>query len=728
MIFADYSGHFIAALLLVIFAVLMGIAFYTNQILKLRIWKWPLSLMQLASVVAFLFILWNPSRLEFSETARRNSVLVLFDTSQSMSVVEKGSINRLEKAIDAFEKTFNPSDNQGPNYQIYGFDYEPYFCESSDSLRQWGSQTNMNSIFRLLDRYTFVVESDELDVDQGHRGSKVVGAIIFSDGQADNKNVNTYFSPRNSDLQVIMVGVGSKDPKPDVEIKSIKAPLQVAIDTAYTVEVITTANNLKNQTVTIELLKDDYIIASKQISSDELSQSKKSEFIISADKLGRHNLLVRAKTSAQEINSANNFRCAMVQVVENSKLKVLFYSQAADFSFGKIRQALVRDKKIDLVLGLDAVITPLLADKNRTTCGNVKLPEDKAGFYNYDVIILGQCDVDNLTNAQIDGLYSFVVDRGGGLILLPGKGEFSPAIWKNEKIKTLIPIFFNTDIETIQSPGYGKMALTIEGIDSKIISQTDLKEDKELISTNYLNIDKKPAATIFATIADNPVITVHRVGRGRVCLVNISKLFELYCEDIDGGMLQKIFSGLTSYLGKVSSLEAAVELFAQRLPNEMNNIKFDAYVYDKSFAPVSGATVLLNFTDKVIHMDQVGQGHYAAKILNNTDEAIIATAQAQIDSVFLGEKTIAVNLPTVRIEMANIELDSKFLKELANKLGCKYFDIDDIDEDLAKMFEATTKTSSVNRMSSVWPRWSLLLSLCLLLSVTWFIRRSIGLV
>src|SRR3989339_1270724 len=115
MIFADYSGHFIAALLLVIFAVLMGIAFYTNQILKLRIWKWPLSLMQLASVVAFLFILWNPSRLEFSETARRNSVLVLFDTSQRMSVVEKGSINRLEKAIDAFEKTFNPSDNQGPN-------------------------------------------------------------------------------------------------------------------------------------------------------------------------------------------------------------------------------------------------------------------------------------------------------------------------------------------------------------------------------------------------------------------------------------------------------------------------------------------------------------------------------------------------------------------------------------------------------------------------------------
>jgi hypothetical protein len=96
--------------------------------------------------------------------------------------------------------------------------------------------------------------------------------------------------------------------------------------------------------------------------------------------------------------------------------------------------------------------------------------------------------------------------------------------------------------------------------------------------------------------------------------------------------------------------------------------------------------------------------------------------------VFLGEKTIAVNLPPAKTEMTNIELDEKFLQALAKKVNAKYFYAGEIDENVAQMFEARASVGSSRRMTSIWPNWLLLLVLCVLLGASWFLRRAIGLV
>jgi hypothetical protein len=78
--------------------------------------------------------------------------------------------------------------------------------------------------------------------------------------------------------------------------------------------------------------------------------------------------------------------------------------------------------------------------------------------------------------------------------------------------------------------------------------------------------------------------------------------------------------------------------------------------------------------------------------------------------------------------MANVELDEKFLRTLAERLNAEYLYADDIDENVTQTFEAQTRTYSSRRMTSIWPNWLLLLVLCTLLSVNWFLRRAIGLV
>src|SRR4030042_303763 len=147
-------------------------------------------------------------------------------------------------------------------------------------------------------------------------------------------------------------------------------------------------------------------------------------------------------------------------------------------------------------------------------------------------------------------------------------------------------------------------------------------------------------------------------------------LFPLYREELQGGWLYKIMAGLTAQMGRVTAREAAIELFAERAAGQTNKIKFEAYVCDNSFVPVAGANVLLNMRDEVLRMSQVERGYYVAQVEDVQDQAIVATAQAEFNGVFLGEKTIAVNLPPVKTEMTNVELDEKFLRELARRLDC----------------------------------------------------------
>lgn len=756
MIFIDYPGHLVAVLLLTILGVLIALAFRTwkLQSVKAKTYRLILALLQYIAVVILLLILWNPSYLGQKETLAKNSVLVLFDTSESMSLIEDGDMTRLDKSLEVFAKRFQPSKPQRPDYKIFGFDRKAYHSGSASLLRRWGSQTNMHSALALLGKFdTTTTPTYEKKMGQSNPmgqenpdktepspASRVVGAVVFTDGQAEDKNVRRYTPLVNEDFQVILIGVGSKVSQKDVAIKSVSTPARVTIDTAYNVEVVVAGRNLQNESVAVELLKDGHIIASRQLFTDTLSQterrrlslrleagSEKVNFVIGADRLGGHTLTARAKALENEINLSNNVRNTMIEVVEQGRLRVLFYSEIANFDVGKVRQVLARDSRIHLDLALDMIKENALSRKAKRTCGYVKLPTELNEF-NYDVIILGPCALDRLPDAQVEGLYRFVVERGGGLILLPGRDEYGPARWRNEKIKALMPVLLGTDTTRNYSRDKGQIELTLEGIDSKVTSPENLKNHDQPVVPYYRTIDKKPAATVLAMANNHPIAVVHRVGRGRVCLLNAASLFRWYRQDNNGGLLQEFMSGLTAYVGRITGIGSTIELFAQRVDDRTDKVEFHAYVCDKYFKPVAAANVLLSVADQVLIMNQIGRGYYVAETENIEDKAIIATVQAELNGKFLGEKTIAVNLPPSRNEMDNTELDSRFLKSLGQQIGARYVDIDSMDESVAELFKATRSVGSTTYMTSVWPRWWLLGLSCLLLSICWFVRRAMGLV
>lgn len=743
MIFVNYPGHFVAGLLLIFSAVLIFLAFRSSELrkAKVRSYRSLLMLLRYVLIIVLLLILWDPSRPITSKDSSGNSVLVVFDTSESMSLTEDGQTTRLDKAIRLFDERFRSSDEQGPEYKTFGFDRQVYHGGSTDLLRRWGSQTNMHSVLNLLRRYNLTEETansdpeapDELDQYKPVEQAEVAGAIVFTDGQARDKRIDTFLPLRSKDFRVLLVGIGSKKPQRDLAVKSVSAPSRVMVDTAYEVKVVVAPEGLpRGQPITIQLLKDGHVIDAKQLAAGGASRGGSddlaTEFMVGADEIGSHTLSIRVKPVEKDANSANNLWTTMVEVIGQERIKALLYSHQANFSIGKIRQVLARDERIQLDLGLDVIKTPGLAEKASKMSGYVKLPDDRDGFYEYDIVILGPCELENLTQARIDGLYSFVADRGGGLILLAGRGQAGPASWRSEKARALLPVLFDSEEEAPRSLGPGKIEVTYEGIDSKIISPADFK-DYEQQSSAYYNIAKaKPASTTLATIDQTPIICLHRIGRGRVCLLNISRLFLWYRQDRQGGLLYKVISGLTGRLSRTAGPGAGVELFAERTGDETDKVTFSSYICDKSFAGVTGANVLLSVKDEVLYMNELGRGYYAVEVEDVGSRTIVATVQAEANGTLLGEKTIAVSLPPAQTEMTDVALDERFLRTLAKKINGEYFHAQDIPKNVIEMFEARRRTGTSTRMQSIWPTWSLLAATCFLLTVSWFLRRRIGLV
>jgi len=106
MIFADYPGHLIAAALFAAAGILLFLAYRTEIVRKAGAWRWALTVLQYLCVAIILLIIWDPSVPTEAESRSRNTVLAIFDTSESMSSTDQEASSRLDKALEIFEKSF----------------------------------------------------------------------------------------------------------------------------------------------------------------------------------------------------------------------------------------------------------------------------------------------------------------------------------------------------------------------------------------------------------------------------------------------------------------------------------------------------------------------------------------------------------------------------------------------------------------------------------------------
>ena len=206
----------------------------------------------------------------------------------------------------------------------------------------------------------------------------------------------------------------------------------------------------------------------------------------------------------------------------------------------------------------------------------------------------------------------------------------------------------------------------------------------------------------------------------------MTQLYRLWQADKDDNALFKLLSSVTAHAGRHAAGQAHLDLFAQRT-HDGQALVFHARVTDDQFLPVDGANVLLSLGEHAVALHPIGQGRYSGQMQNMNQGSFLALIQAERQGRFLGERRVAVNLAPVPAEMTDIQLDDVFLRQLARHYRGQYLHIDEVPSDLGRRFTRQHPSGDATRLVALWPSWFLFTLLCLLLSASWFIRRSLGL-
>jgi len=713
MIFSDYPGHVLGLASLAAVALLLFAAYRAPGLRNLAALRWALGTVHAGAALALVLMIWNPSRALFAPEETRNGVLAVFDTSESMSVEDTGNGTRLDASVEAFRSHCRPEDAKGPAYRWHGFDAAPYETDGPSGLHRWGGRSDLQEAFRLLE-----VESRANNENDG----KTVGAMVFTDGQADSKAPEAY-PTLGKGFKVVIVGVGRTETRSDLVLEELDAPGRVPLDSAYTVRARVRARGHAPERATVDLLVDDLSVAQQAVEKTAIAAGVPLEFRVPAGALGEHRITARVSGAADESNRANNAAETVVSVVDDPVVRVLLFAQAATPDVGKVRQALTRDARTRLDFGLEVVLNPQGVE-DAAVSGQTPLPADAEGFFAYDVVILGPCLFNSLAPVQVEGIYRFVSERGGGLVFLPGRDETDVTRARHRTWRVLLPMLRGA---VAPLPHAGAVQTTPYAEAYRILGRDALGEFSGDGEPFLGGIETKPAALVLTRTPEEPLVLLHRVGRGRVAYVNIHGLQAWYREDRDGGLLARLLRGLTTHMSRSTERESRVELYAQRSEDDPYSVAFEAQVFDEAFQPVDDGTVLLTAADRVVRMSPAGSGRFRATLGEVRSDAVVAKVQAEANGVFLGERLVTAKVPLPRTEMDEVERDEAFLTALAKRVGGEYVRLEELPKETGG-FEAMTKTNRIRDVRPIWPRWPVFLVLCAVLGATWFTRRRLGLV
>jgi len=556
----------------------------------------------------------------------------------------------------------------------------------------------------------------------GKDTSSICGVIVFTDGQVDNKHVLTYPKWQCKDCPLVIVACGDNRFLKDIAVKTVKTPISVRVEQRYDIMAQITAINLEGQNIDVQLWINDVLTDHAQIVMPQNGKQSDVHFSAHALTPGIDNIRIVADSVDGEVNTHNNVQTSLVKVLADDTMRVMFYSQVASFDIGRVRQCLARDARINLDFLYDAVIDPKL--KEDSTDRLIRFPTNTDEYNQYDLIILGPCRFEKFSDEQIEGLYDFVIKGGGSIVFLTGREAFGLKECKIDKVRAMVPVEFDDPMNSDTTHG---LSITDEGRDlrySETICQESRSDD---IDVAYAGARKKPAASTILQFGQKVLICTQRIGRGRTAIINSRNIYQLYREDKEDGPLFTLLRDMVTDVAEQSDRQNHIEVFVKRAKDTPDLI-IETYVTDQDYAPAQQATVLLEFDDSIVTMRQTTPGTYMTTIPDFHGNSFFARIRAEHRGLYLGEKPVAVELDDVRYEMDDTQCDKEFLRTLCDHIGAEYVDAEQIDPETFNQFQSYRVASQARQLHSIWPRWQVLVLLCLILFLQWFLRRAKGLI
>lgn len=698
---------------------------------------YPLLLIRTACIASIGLLLLNPVRVQSTESRpEKSQILVLIDTSHSMSVKDMDGKERIEAVRKAvFSPEMTAALSSGSDTTYFAFSNGAH-VQSAAALAKPGLASGSQ---------TFIADSLAQALSTVGGGKK--GAVLVASDGRDNGDISPVEVARQAKdrgFPVFTLCVGKETMTKDLSIVMNRAQVFSAPNQEVSLLADVASSGYDGMSATVRLFREGVKIQEKVVEL-EPGGHREVEFSAREKAKATYRYSVEVAPAPGEVTTSNN-RASCLLSVGNATTQVLVVEGKPSWDAKFLIQTLRSDPSVSVdsvfqLSGDRSFAIQGVASEDGASDKPLKLPKTRAEFAKYDVVIIGKGFEEFFDDRAAKDLEKYVSDDGGHLIFMRGQAdkgsstisEMEPVAWDNEDVHDF------------------RMKVTREGTSNPAFSfgrtsdpDTIVQKLPTLISATRVAREKSLSVVLArasgVTSGQQPdremaVLAYQRYGDGLVMSLVGQGLWRWALLPPDLDSYSKCFNDFWTQLVHWMANQSDF-LPGQNIALRTNHSIYSPGEQVDLMAFVRGKETTLppaKITDPNGHTLSVSLGKADAKQVS-----YVGSFHAKIPGDYVatiaepgpkgGRVTAPFSVYEHRQEDLNTSADPGLMRQIADVSGGKALDINEIQQLPSLINKASASRIQKPEPQSIWDRWEVLAFLTGLLGTEWFWRRRRALV
>jgi hypothetical protein len=285
------------------------------------------------------------------------------------------------------------------------------------------------------------------DIVDSQRGRPTAAIVVVTDGiSTRGRNWDDAADyARTKGIPLFLIGVGNDQPAQDIEIKDLLAEDMVYVNDIVDFSFALASVGYENEEVAIRLhLADDQrTLATCSLTAGADRQVLRGNLRYRVREEGIFDFVVETDKRDGETDADNNMRHVRVEV-RNQTIRVLYVQHSPSYEYRFLKNVLGRkttgeDGAEQNPVQLHTVLQEADLDYVATDETSLRVfPVQREELFAYDVLILGDADPSYWTSGVMENMRQFVVERGGGLLVMAGP-KFMPHQFAGTPLEEVFP-------------------------------------------------------------------------------------------------------------------------------------------------------------------------------------------------------------------------------------------------------------------------------------------------
>ena len=711
-----------------------------------------LTALRLASFVLLMVFLLKPVISLRIEEPVRSALLVLFDNSRSMQIVD----DRTDGTDRANARLLTGTDQPARSALVRSLaentslDLFPKLArvadlkfESFGGSRRTLAEPAGETAGRVAAEAIAGLKFDEGSTALGDaifetltswRGTPIAGVLLVTDG-ASNSGVNPLVASRTAaadHVPLFIYGTGVPESR-DLRVVSVTVPPVAFLGESTEARVTIRLQGYPPGTsARVSLRQGEKVWGGQTVTPGAVTTELTFSFV--PDTAGVQEISVTADPLPDEVRTENNTVTTTVRVVDQ-KVQLLYIVQRPHWDFRFITNALKDDRRV----GLKCHVIEGQRDIKGEDAGIFldALPE-AAELLKYQVVLLDDVSPASLGKERMESLSTLVSDTGGGLIFLAGP-NFNPAAYKGTPLESLLPV----DLDPVADPAayvarskeLHKFLLTPDGEYSPLLKLADTPGESRSIWDTFTGVrwfagstrPKPTAETLLTTATGIPVCALQNFGRGQTLYFGTDETYR-WQSKVGSKYFVRIWTQIIQSFA-LERLQGASDKIQLRPDSPVvfvgDTVLISGRVFDDNFKPLDAPRL----EGEVVREGDEGAAQALALELSPDTRGLYAgkwTARKPGSYLFVPSRDRkAVTRFEVRsrdAELLNPVMEKQILETLAAETKGRFLSEPDLAK-LPELLETATATIPRRKAIDLYAFWPLLAAFALLIFSEWTLRR-----